>query len=996
MRRLGAFLFLAVSLSTRVYAIDPSRAMSQYVYDRWGAEQGFPPGPVYAISQSSDGYLWIGTHAGLVRFDGLSFQLIRDIPGLQNGESVFGLMADRDGNLWIRLQGNLLRYRNGFFDIPAATLASRVTAMCTSNSGDVLISVMRRGTMAYHRGKFELVAEASELPHSPVLSIAQTADGTHWMGTRGAGLFHSDHLRTNAITEGLPDLKVNALLPGPNGDLWIGTDSGVAHWNGSHLVPVEPGSLNKLQILVIERDRDWNVWAGTDSRGLLRINEQGISFLDTGKRPHEGVTALFEDREGNLWIGSADGIERLRDSAFVTFSRSEGLAADRNNPVFVDSEARVWFPPVGGGLWWTKGGERGSVSQAGLDHDEVYSITGTGKELWLGRKHGGLTRLRSEGNAFKVVTFTKANGLAQDSVFAVYQARDRSVWAGTLSGGVSRLTDGKFTTYTKGTGLLANMVTSIVEASDGTMWFATVGGLNSFSGGRWQGYTDKNGLPSNNIYCLMEDSAGILWIGTAGGLAFRNPDGIQRPAGGLAWQGEAVLGLAEDKFGSLWLATSNHILRVNREHLLRGALADGDVREFGTADGLRGVDVVRRHRSVQTDPSGHIWFTLNSGISVVDPARLMSNTAPAIAHVQSLTVDGNNLSISGPIHIPANRRRVTFRFAGLSLSAPELVRFRYRLDEYDSGWSEQTAIREASYTSLVPGRYQFRVIARNPDGVWNGGEGGLMLVVDPLWWQTWWFRTAAVLAFFGGLFGFYRFRLHSLTSRLNLRFEARLAERTRIAQELHDTLLQGFLSASMQVHVATKGLPGDSSARPGLSGALQLMRQVIDEGRNTLRGLRSESHASLDLEDAFSGISHEVDLFVNSDERADFRVIVEGKRQPVRPLIRDDIYRIGREALINAFRHARAKNIEVELRYSSRELRVLVRDDGCGIEPHILRSGRDGHWGLPGMRERAEQVGASLHVYNRAAGGTEVELTVPGQLAFQGNTQRRKDKDNGR
>jgi ligand-binding sensor domain-containing protein/signal transduction histidine kinase len=1000
MRYLPTCFLIAVSLAVPAYAIDPNRAMSQYVHDRWGAEQGFPRGPVYAISQSSDGYLWIGTHAGLVRFDGLNFQLLRDIPGLQNGESVFGLMPDRHGNLWIRLQGNLLRYRNGTFDIPVANLESRVTAMCISTSGDLLISVMRRGTMAYRQGKFEMVADARDLPHSPMLSIAQTADESHWIGTRGAGLFRSDHGHTKPIAEGLPDLKVNALLAGANGDLWVGTDSGIARWNGKQLAPLESASLHQLQILVMEHDRDGNVWAGTDSRGLVRINERGIAYFDALDRPRQAVTALFEDREGNLWVGGADGIERLRDSAFMTFSRAEGLVADRNNPVFVDSEGRVWFPPVSGGLWWMKGGQRGHVSKSGLDGDEVYSIAGHSRELWLGRQRGGLTRLRFNGDLFNAVTFTKADGLAQDSVVAVYQARNQTVWAGTLSGGVSRLVDGKFTTYTKSTGLLANTVTSIVESLDGIMWFATAGGLNSLSSGRWQGYTEKDGLPSNNVFCLLEDSAGVLWIGTAGGLAFRTAHGIQHPVGGSAWQGEAVLGLAEDKLGSLWMATSSHILRVNRDHLLHGALGDGDVREFGTADGLRGVEGLRRHRSVLADPNGNIWFALNSGTSVVDPARLMRNTAPAIVHVQSLTVDGNKISMEAPIHIPGNRRRVTFGFAGSSLSAPELIRFRYRLDDYDSRWSDQTSIREAGYTTLAPGRYRFRVIASNPDGVWNGGEGGIIFVVDPLWWQTWWFRAGAILAFIGGMWGFYQFRMQSLTSRLNLRFETRLAERTRIAQELHDTLLQGFLSASMQLHVATKSLPGDSPARQKLTGTLQLMRQVIDEGRNTVRGLRSGSLATINLEDAFSGISQEMDQIVNSDVRTGFRVIVEGTRHPLRPLIRDDIYRIGREAVINAFRHAGAKNIEVELRYSPRELRVLVRDDGCGIEPDILKSGRDGHWGLPGMRERAEQVGARLHVYSRAAGGTEVELAVPGHLAFQGKAQRkviwRREKENGR
>jgi ligand-binding sensor domain-containing protein/signal transduction histidine kinase len=995
-------LWLAVFLASAAYAIDPNRAMSQYIRKRWGTEQGFPRGPVYAIGQSSDGYLWIGTQAGLVRFDGLNFRLVRDVPELLPGESVLGLMPDRDGSLWIQLNGAvLLRYRNGAFDRPVsdASLWSRITAMSQANQGELLISLMERGTMIYRQRRFEMIADASSLPRSPVLSVAQTPDGSIWAGTRGAGLFRFRQGQTSAVTDGLPDLKVNCLVSGAAGDLWVGTDGGMVRWNGNHLTAAGMQSLARIQILAMARDRDGNIWAGTDSRGLLRLNDRGVSPLETGDdRSREAVTAVFEDREGNLWIGSAGQIERLRDSAFVTYSLPEGLPSDGSNPVFVDSESRMWFPPVDGGLWWMKEGQHGHVSNDGLDRDVVYSIAGGKGELWLGRQRGGLTRLRTGQGAFTAETYTKAAGLAQDSVFSVYQARDGSVWAGTLSGGVSKFSGGRFTTYTTASGLLSNTVASILEGADGTMWFATPGGLNALSKGRWQAYTGNDGLPSENVYCLLEDSTGVLWIGTAAGLAFRSPKGIQvpgAPAGlresmlPITMLREPILGIEEDRYGSLWVATSNHVLRVNRERLLRGTLREGDLREFGLADGLRGVEGVRRHRSVISDPSGRIWFSLNHGISVVDPARLTRNAAPTIVHVQTISADGSTVRLQGPVHIRGGRQRITFGYTGLNLSIPERVRFRYWLDGFDSAWSDASATREAVYTNLAPGPYRFRVLANNPDGVWNSNEGAIAFEVDPLLWQTWWFRAGAVLACAGAILAFYRLRMHQLTRRLHLRFEERLTERTHIAQELHDTLLQGFLSASMQVHVAADSLPADSPARPTLTRALQLMRQVIDEGRNAVRGLRSSSSGSLDLELALSRVQQELVAHGMAQEAIGFRIIVDGQQAPLHPLLRDDVYRIGREALINAFRHARAKNIEVELKYSPRQLRILVRDDGCGIDPHILEAGRDGHWGLSGMRERAEQIGARLHVYSGAAVGTEVELSVPGHIAFQGHSRPR-------
>jgi len=521
---LGLVTWLA-ALASPAYPIDPNRAMSQYVHERWGTEQGFPRGPVYAIAQSSDGYLWIGTQAGLIRFDGLNFRLVRDAPASLNGSSVLGLRPDREGNLWVRLEGStLLRYRDGVFDSPTSDLSSMnslITAMNQTSEGNLLLSFMERGVIVYRQGRFEMVADASALPRSPVLSVAQTPDGSVWLGTRGAGLFRVRQGQISSVAEGLPDPKVNCLLADVNGNLWVGTDNGIVRWNGTRLVAAGiPAFFKHLQVLTLVRDRDANIWVGTDSGGLVRLNGRGVSALKGEGQSQEAVTALFEDREGNLWIGSDSGIERLRDTAFMTYSLPEGLPSDGNKPVFVDSENRLWVPPVEGGLWWVKDGRHGRATNAGLDQDVVYSIAGRNGELWLGRRHGGLTVLRSERGPFHVRSYRQADGLAQDSVYSVYLARDGRVWAGTLSAGVSALNNNRFTNYTTADGLASNTVASILESADGTMWFATPSGLSALSKGHWQGYTAQNGLPSENVNCLMEDSTGVLWVGTASGISF--------------------------------------------------------------------------------------------------------------------------------------------------------------------------------------------------------------------------------------------------------------------------------------------------------------------------------------------------------------------------------------------------------------------------------------------------------------------------------------------
>jgi signal transduction histidine kinase len=313
------------------------------------------------------------------------------------------------------------------------------------------------------------------------------------------------------------------------------------------------------------------------------------------------------------------------------------------------------------------------------------------------------------------------------------------------------------------------------------------------------------------------------------------------------------------------------------------------------------------------------------------------------------------------------------------LAARERIRFRYKLDGSDRGWSDIVSSRQVVYKNLGPGTYLFRVVASNSIGLWNGPETSVPFVIEPAFWQTWWFRVACLAVCCLMILAIYRLRIHQLTKRLNVGFQERLAERTRIAQELHDTLLQGVLSASLQLDVAEDQLPEDSPTKPLLKRVLQLMSTVTEEGRNTLRGLRTTESGSQNLETAFSRLRQEFPL----DDKTDFRVIVNSVTRPLRPLIRDEVYRIGREALLNAFMHAQANRIEVEVEYASSHLKVLVRDDGRGIDPQVLHSGREGHWGLVGIRERSERIGASLRLRSRIGGGTEIDLTVPGTIAFE-------------
>ena len=967
-------------------ALDPNRAPSQYVREQWMTEGDSPGGRVRAIAQTSDGYLWIGTDNGLVRFDGFNF---RSIPfsssaSIFENAPVLGLSTGTDGKLLVRLQGaGVLRQSHGNFESVTAgpsETASHVTAMWSEPGGGILFSDLISGMLRLRGEKLEVLARRGVLPRSMLaISLAETPDGKIWIGTLGDGLSYLAQGRVSTVSSGLAYRKINCLLPVSAKEMWVGTDDGLLRWDGTALSRAAmPPLLGHVQVLALLRDRDSNIWAGTTG-GLLRINAGGISTLDEKDlRGDGGINALFEDREGNIWVGGARGVERIRDSAFVTYSAGAGLPSEHSGPIFADAENNIWFAPVEGGLYRLRAGRAEAIRIAGLDKDIVYSITGRDREIWVGRQRGGLTRLRYENGTVASETFTEANGLAQNSVYAVYQSRDGAVWAGTVNGGVSRFKDGRFVNYTTASGLSSNTVYAIAEGYGNTIWVATPNGLNAWSADHWRSYTSRVGLPSDNVRSLLEDSSGVLWIGTSEGLASIHSGHIQVFREAPDSLHTQILGLAEDKKGWLWIATSNHVLQVRREKLSAGALQEGDVREYGLADGLRSTEGLNRNDTVIADTMGRIWFSMSRGLSVVDPSHLMNDSPPAIVHLEGVSADGNPINLGSSIRIPPSQKRITFSYCGLSLAQPERIRFRYFVEGFDREWSGPVAAREAVYTNLGPGSYKFRVIASNSNGIWNGSESAILFQVEPALWQTWWFRSACLLAAALVMLIIYRSRVHQLKLQMNVRFEERLAERTRIAQDLHDTLLQGFLSASMQLHIANDQIPEGWAAKPIVSRVLELMRNVINDGRNAVRGLRSSNAESDGLEQALSRIPQEFAL----QQPIDFRVIVEGQPRPLHPIIRDEVYRIGREALANAFRHSRASGIEVEVEYGESQLRILVRDNGCGIDQEVLRSGRDGHWGLSGIRERAERIGAKIKVWSRPAGGTEVELSVPAYVAF--------------
>jgi signal transduction histidine kinase/ligand-binding sensor domain-containing protein len=984
----GLVLLLLAGAPRPVLALDPARDPALYERQRWGVEEGFPGDGIHGITQGDDGYLWIASERGLLRFDGTEFRRVAAAGEAERSGAadVLGIVRDARGDLWLRPdRPDLLRFRDGrVSSVPFATDPREVavTAMAVGRDGALLLYAQLGGLLARRGEGFQRVP-LDPLPPSLVLAIAQTAEGTLFLGTRDSGLFQIRDGRAVPVVEGLPNRKVNCLLAEGERDLWIGTDRGLARWTGTSLTQDGvPERMRTVQTLALLRDRDANLWVGT-SDGLLRLDAHGA--VADALAPRGAVTALYEDREGDLWVGGS-GLERLQDTPFATYGRAQGLPADGGGAVYADAGGRVWFAPAEGGLYALEGDRALRIPIGGVEPDRVYSIAGARDGLWLGRQRGGLTHLRIAGTTLSATSHVAIGGPPRSGVYAVHEARDGSVWAGTLNAGLARLKDGGVETFTAADGLPSNSINTLLDGSDGTLWVGTPAGLAARSAGAWTTRRVRDGLPSDNVNALLEDAEGVLWIGTAEGLAFLRAGRVEVPRDAPALRREAVVGLAESEGGWLWIATARRVMRVRRAALLDGAAGPGDLVSYGRADGLVGLEGVRRHRSVVADGRGRVWFATNQGLSVVQPRRALLAPPPPLVHVRALLADERPVELGDGVRLPPRPRNVRIAYTGVSLRAPGRVRFRYSLDGLDPRWSEPVSTETAVYANLGPGAYRFRVQAAGPDGLWSGAPAEVGFTIAPAIWQTAWFRLAAALGVAFGAWLVYTWRLQQATRRLNAAFDERLAERTRIAQELHDTLLQGFISASMQLHVAAGQVPAGTPARAQLASVQDLTRQVIEEARHAVQGLRTEDRDDGDLAQALSRAG--ADLAGASP--AALRVIVKGTQEALHPSVHDAVYRIGREALANAFRHARAAQVELELEYAPRMVRLLVRDDGAGVDPEVLRSGREGHFGLSGMRERAERIGGRLRLWSAPGAGTEVELVVRGQAAYAAPTRGRR------
>jgi ligand-binding sensor domain-containing protein/signal transduction histidine kinase len=947
--------------------------LNQYKRAEWGSEQGLSSGRIQALAQTRDGYLWIGTAEGLLRFDGIRF-----VPVLTNDKQplpqILGLTVGNDGILWLRAGDTHVRQvQRDNISRPIA-IGNRflgIVAMAPAHPSGIYATETRKTTLHLLQNRVEQLPIRSQ---ALLISIAEGTDRKLWVGTDRGLLAWTGGAPVSVSS---PDVnqKINCLFPDEDGHVWVGTDDGLAYWDGRQLMPraLSKSDMQHLQILALMQDRERNVWIGT-SRGLLRYNSSGAEWVSTESHAdRDPVTTLLQDREGDIWFGTGSKLERLESTPIVPVRLSDATIDGSFGPLYVDPRGRVWFGNTRHGLYWMEYGIVHAVLKDGLSTDEVYSIDGSGDDIWLGRRNGGLTRLRFSHGALESKTWTKRDGLSQNSVYAVRVERSGRVWAGTLTGGLNRFDDSHFTRIDERDGLPADDVSAIELGNQGQVWIGTSGGVCKIENHRCLPLYPRQQRPAKDVLSLFDDPARGLWIGTSHGLLLADHHGLRQTPLGAGSQ-PRVLGLGLDTAGRLWIESDRAVISATPAELLANAPS---IRSYGNDDGLQSNQGVHRSRSVVTDSNGQVWISTAHELAMVGTKPTPLPTV--IPNVEEVSADGALLDRNNP-KISPGAKRLRFSFTGLDLHAPSRVRFRYRLDDFDKTWSEAVSDREATYTNLTPGKYTFRLIASNESNSWNSEESVVPVVIEPGIWQRWSVRSIlAMLFLLLGTFAYYT-RTKFLLTQANILADERLSERTRIARDVHDTLLQGFISSSMHLHVAEKQVASDSPLKQRFATVLEGMDRVIEEARLAVVGLRTPESGHDSIEGGLR------DFFLEIADIGEAHLILRqtGKPRRLKTEPFEQISSIAKEAILNAVRHSSAHNIQVTIAWGWLGLKVSVSDDGCGIDAFTLENGRALHWGLVGMRERAKQLKGQLRISSSPEAGTAVTLSIPASIAYRG------------
>jgi signal transduction histidine kinase len=962
-------------LAGQALALDPTQAVGSYLQTHFAKEDGLPSSIVNVILQTRNGFLWVGTREGLARFDGRHFTTIELSPQTPTEGLSQALAEGPDGDLWAGTNTGVLR-------IPSASLDQ----------------FGRLPARVYHAGAG---------PGDTITALQFSGDGVLWAGT-GRGLYRLDQ---GVLSTVLPDVSVSRIERASNGRLLMVTSDGFIEWDGLRLVEHRDIAtrlgVSANQIFHVMEDHAGARWYCTAAGVAREINGSIERFQPYGLHAALNAYRAYEDPQGNVWLNLAGGLYRVAGTGY------EPVPGVHARYIYADGDGDLWLGTNGDGLVRLK--NRIARMFTGDDDLGLYSnaimtvLDAGGGKLWIGSNCGGLALF--EGHGFR--TYSHKDGLSNACVFAVAADRNNDVWVGTYGGGLFRFRDGRFTQFSKPEGLPSDIVLSILAARDGTLWLVTPDGISHMQDGHFRNYTAADGLSSTHPGNLYQDRHGVIWAAT--------PTGIDRLAGDRFVAIAQAPGahdykiLGEDAFGGLYATASPlGIFRIDGDRLIgvtnhlnvsgmmpyQGDLwfcGDGvsraapdalqrwehdrdapiDYAHFSRGDGLMSTECSSSLPDLAVTSDGKLWAATLQGLTMLDLSRMPRNNRKPAIYMEQITVGRTMQPPGRELILPPGPHHVELHFGVIELASPEKIHMQYRLDDVDQDWLDADANAGAIYPSFPAGTHKFHIRACNSDGVWDRTGIVYNITQMPYYYETKLFRFMLV-----GMFGLllaaaYHLRMRRLTAEMNARLDERVTERTRLARDLHDTLIQTIHGSKM---VADAGLDNRHDATrlyQALERVSSCLSQATEEGRAALTALRSSATQRNDLAEALERAGQ--DCILRSSMT--FALTVNGTVREMHPIVRDEVYRIVYEAMRNACSHSRGTELNVELTYT-RDLTVVVRDNGIGFDQERVARGQDGHFGVRGMRERAERIGAKLH-FDSTSSGTHVELIVPGKLTFR-------------
>lgn len=971
LRRALLALVLCLSAATAT-ALAP--LLSEYSHTSWRPQDG-APSDVVQFAQTSDGWLWVASPNGLYRFDGKRFERKDSVNGQRLlSTSVVGLLATPDGALWIGHRfggishvnhGRVTLYRPGE-GLPDAAVFS----LARGPDGAIWASTTKGlGYLAPGARRFVTIGADTGLPRALTHKVLFTRDGRQWVATDD-GMFYREP-GAQHYQRAWPRVMVAAMDQAPDGTLWA-SDGVDKHYRMQTAPPPGKPASAAAQAIAggtgMHFDRDGHMWVLKNQEVERRsapylaaatANEEAAQQLGQ----HNGIRGSFpqmwfQDREGNIWIGSSTGVDRLRRKRARTLVVDTAL---RRPSVIADTDGRVLI---------------GDVEQA----------------------------LRS----------ADANGMgevvAPVAVSASHRTRDGVIWVANGDGRWRRAADDSWTGFPHPPAMKGYHILSMLASADGSMWVSVrTQGLFRIDGAQWRRDGGLAGLPSGRVQAMAADGAGRTWLAYASG-EIASIDGAtvrvygQRDGpklgnvqsllvdGARLWAGgefgiacfadgrwvsvaaplRGVSGIARTADGELWLHGAEGVSRIPSAEVTRMLAQPGHAPRFEHFDGPDGLgggaEQVNPLPSLTQGSDGRLWFTTPSQVASLDPRRIPRNALAPPVQIVGLQAHGRRYE-GAQIELPVGTDELEISYTALGLLMPERMRFRYRLHGMDREWHDAGNRRDVFFNNLGPGTYRFQVTAANEDGVWNSTGAQVTVRIPPRFVQTRWFKALMALLAAVLLYGLYRLRLRQLTRRMNDLAHARLAERARIARGLHDTLLQSVQGLIMFFNQQARRLPHDSEERHKIDQTLAVADQLMTEGRDYILDLRAAAEPR-ELSEALRDYGK-----VLLQER--LAVLVRGRPRALLPHVRDELFAIAREALFNCARHAEAGKVELIVEYDAERLHVTVRDDGRGGACE-----RSGHYGLCGMRERAIAIGASFTLVSQPGRGTALDVVIASKKAY--------------